>query len=80
MNMRLLGARTIAEVVPSMVDARALESHSSVPNDTLFGVNCACFVLRLSSSSHRVSDECLWRPFSDKTDESLGGTRLRSKL
>ncbi|TFY57598.1 hypothetical protein EVJ58_g6927 [Rhodofomes roseus] len=37
MNMRLLGARTIDELVPEMVDASALSSHVVLtPQDTLF--------------------------------------------
>ncbi|KAG8774371.1 hypothetical protein FRC15_001338 [Serendipita sp. 397] len=36
MNMRLLGARTISEVVPEMVDARHLSSHSAPPSDELY--------------------------------------------
>ena len=37
MNMRLLGARTIDELVPEMVDASALSQHIvSVPRDNLF--------------------------------------------
>ncbi|KAH9944576.1 glyoxylate dehydrogenase [Amylocystis lapponica] len=37
MNMRLLGARTVRELVPEMVDARALSSHVVMtPADNLF--------------------------------------------
>jgi len=37
MNMRLLGARTISEVVPEMVDASALRSHAGLtPSDNLY--------------------------------------------
>lgn len=40
MNMRLLGAPTLKDVVPAMVDASSLSNHSvSVPEDRLFGVN-----------------------------------------
>jgi L-lactate dehydrogenase (cytochrome) len=36
MNMRLIGARTIADLDESMVDTRALSSHIvPVPSDTL---------------------------------------------
>lgn len=42
MNMRLLGAPTIKDVVPSMVDANSLSIHTaSVPEDRLYGGNCA---------------------------------------
>jgi hypothetical protein len=41
MNMRLLGARNLSEVVPSMVDARTLSNHIvAVPDDTLYMGNC----------------------------------------
>ncbi|KAG6850869.1 hypothetical protein H0H93_007487 [Arthromyces matolae] len=40
MNMRLLGARSIKEVVPSMVDASNIHSHIvSVPTDRLYDSN-----------------------------------------
>ena len=41
MNMRLLGARTIGEVVPEMVDASSLKSHFVMtPQDNLFTNTC----------------------------------------
>ena len=41
MNMRLLGARTIDELVPEMVDASALSSHVVLtPQDNLFHQTC----------------------------------------
>jgi L-lactate dehydrogenase (cytochrome) len=44
MNMRLLGARTISEVVPEMVDASALHSHAGVnPADNLYNQTCAFY-------------------------------------
>ena len=48
MNMRLLGARTIDELVPEMVDASALNQHIvGVPTDNLFQQTCKCsFFLR----------------------------------
>ncbi|KAJ6583797.1 FMN-dependent dehydrogenase-domain-containing protein [Mycena sp. CBHHK59/15] len=40
MNMRLLGARTLKEVVPEMVDASNLQSHIvAVPGDNLYNNN-----------------------------------------
>lgn len=43
MNMRLLGARTITEIVPSMVDASNIHTHMvPVPVDNLYDSNCAC--------------------------------------
>ena len=39
--MRLLGARTIQEVVPEMVDSRSIVLHTTtVPSDALYKVNC----------------------------------------
>ena len=41
MNMRLLGARTIKDVVPEMVDASSLSSHFVMtPQDNLFNNTC----------------------------------------
>ena len=41
MNMRLLGARTIDDLVPEMVDASALNQHIvPVPQDNLFSATC----------------------------------------
>jgi len=41
MNMRLLGAKSLKEVVPSMVDASHVNMHvSAVPEDYLYGGNC----------------------------------------
>ncbi|PCH36534.1 hypothetical protein WOLCODRAFT_140500 [Wolfiporia cocos MD-104 SS10] len=40
MNMRLLGARTISEIVPEMVDASSIHQHIvSVPTDRLYDSN-----------------------------------------
>jgi hypothetical protein len=41
MNMRLLGARTIDELAPEMVDASALHSHAGLtPPDNLYNTTC----------------------------------------
>src|SRR5258708_19676164 len=41
MNLRLLGARDLSEVVPEMVDTRSLTYHTtSVPEDRMYGTNC----------------------------------------
>jgi L-lactate dehydrogenase (cytochrome) len=40
MNLRLLGARTIRDVVPAMVDASNIHSHLvAVPHDQLYDGN-----------------------------------------
>jgi hypothetical protein len=39
--MRLLGARALKEVVPSIVDASSISSHAvTVPSDRLYEGNC----------------------------------------
>lgn len=44
MNMRLLGSRTIREIVPDMVDASNIHMHTvPVPIDNLYEGNCASF-------------------------------------
>lgn len=41
MNMRLLGACSIKEVIPEMVDASNIHLHIvSVPSDNLYESNC----------------------------------------
>ena len=41
MNMRLLGAKTIKDVVPEMVDASNIHTHViAVPGDRLYDSNC----------------------------------------
>jgi L-lactate dehydrogenase (cytochrome) len=41
MNLRLLGAPTIKDVVPGMVDASNIQSHvTPVPSDVLYESNC----------------------------------------
>ena len=46
MNMRLLGAKTIQDITPEMVDASNIGSHAAAtPGDRLYDSNCALFVL-----------------------------------
>ena len=41
MNMRLIGARNLKEIVPEMVDASSIQSHIvAVPGDRLYDSNC----------------------------------------
>jgi L-lactate dehydrogenase (cytochrome) len=41
MNLRLLGAPTLKDVVPGMVDASNIHSHMvAVPSDRLYDGNC----------------------------------------
>jgi L-lactate dehydrogenase (cytochrome) len=50
MNMRLLGARNVQEVVPDMVDASNIHTHiANVPVDRLYEGNCES-TLELSAS------------------------------
>ena len=45
MNMRLLGAPTLKDVVPEMVDASSIHVHSaSVPSDRLYDGNCKLII------------------------------------
>jgi L-lactate dehydrogenase (cytochrome) len=53
MNLRLLGARTIKDVVPAMVDASNIHSHIvAVPHDQLYNANCTS----LSMFTHLYKD------------------------
>ena len=50
MNMRLLGAKTIKDIVPEMVDASSLKSHFVMtPEDNLFNSTCAYQLFPISS-------------------------------
>ena len=72
MNMRLLGARTIDDLCPEMVDHHALNQHIvSVPQDNLF-LNTCKLLLLLSAKS----------PTNNKSDQPLQITKLKleSKL
>jgi L-lactate dehydrogenase (cytochrome) len=41
MNMRLIGAPTLKDIVPDMVDTRSISSHIvPVPGDRLYDNNC----------------------------------------
>jgi len=49
MNLRLLGAQTVKDLVPDMVDASNVHSHLvTVPRDQLYDANCTplCFPAR----------------------------------
>ena len=61
MNMRLLGARTIDDLVPEMVDASALNQHIvMVPQDNLFQATCEFFaVLYLRVCAYSLPDQPL---------------------
>lgn len=46
MNMRLIGAPTIAEIGPDMVDASNIGMHVvSVPTDRLYDANCMSTII-----------------------------------
>jgi len=69
MNMRLLGARTINEIVPEMVDASALRSHAGLtPTDNLYNSTCKSFVetspsaMSLPSFFSVQTNPCHWHP------------------
>lgn len=68
MNMRLLGAKTIADVVPEMVDASGIQAHTvAVPGDRLYDNNCKY----LTTSALR---QCF---LTIEIDESMQHARLR---
>lgn len=50
MNMRLIGATSIKDINPDMVDARNISSHiAAIPGDRLYDSNCKpIFVERLA--------------------------------
>ncbi|KAG5339472.1 hypothetical protein C0989_004059 [Termitomyces sp. Mn162] len=51
MNMRLLGAKTMKDVVPSMVDASNIHTHIvAVPEDRLYDSNCSFAFYDISST------------------------------
>lgn len=46
MNMRLLGAQTIKDITPDMVDISNISSHiASIPGDKLYDINCELKIL-----------------------------------
>jgi L-lactate dehydrogenase (cytochrome) len=48
MNLRLLGAQTIKDVVPDMVDVSNIHTHVvPVPRDKLYDTNCRCLFFHL---------------------------------
>lgn len=52
MNMRLLGARTMKDIVPEMVDASNIHSHIVVvPGDRLYDNNCKYLCIILPSTT-----------------------------
>jgi L-lactate dehydrogenase (cytochrome) len=52
MNMRLLGAQTIKDVRPEMIDASAIGVHiAGTPGDRLYDNNCK-FTTRLHQPGH----------------------------
>lgn len=70
MNMRLIGAPTIKDIAPDMVDASHLGTHVvSVPEDRLYGANCQWNLP--CSAIHNSSDLIL------PTDDSMQSARLR---
>ncbi len=46
MNMRLLGATSLKEVIPDLVDAGSIHQHvNAVPGDRLYNANCTFHIL-----------------------------------
>ena len=63
MNMRLLGAKTIKDIVPEMVDAKSLSSHFVMtPQDNLFQNTCTCACVCVpSAASDTLLTSRAWR-------------------
>ena len=79
MNMRLIGARNLREIVPEMVDASNIGSHIvSVPGDELYNSNC---MQRFSLVSAFVSEsETLLPSDVDMKHAGLREKRSAAKL
>ncbi|ELU42074.1 cytochrome b2 [Rhizoctonia solani AG-1 IA] len=72
MNLRLLGAPTIKDVVPAMVDTTSLKSHIvAVPQDSLYYTNCEFSLGTLTQRSREGP------VLTRVKDETLSGARLR---
>lgn len=84
MNMRLLGAQTIKDVVPDMIDASAIGTHvSPTPGDRLYDSNCEFssffFLSTLGSNSFLQMRACSmlalapvhWRNYDVVTDDCI---------
>jgi len=49
MNMRLLGAQSIKDITPEMVDISNISSHiASIPGDKLYDINCEFRILDIA--------------------------------
>lgn len=71
MNMRLLGAPTLKDVVPDMVDVGSISQHVvAVPGDRLYDANCK---ILSTDPCLKISDSV---PISF-SDESMQIARLR---
>ena len=76
MNLRLLGARTIKDVVPAMVDASNIHSHIvAVPHDQLYNANCTS----LSMFTHLYRINCFF-PDENMQHASLRDGKAKTKL
>ena len=74
MNMRLLGARTIDEVVPEMLDTTSLSSHVvAVPGDALYNTNCKFLLM-----SHHTRYPTALAPVAKTLTDLLRGVQTRS--
>ena len=58
MNLRLLGAQTIRDVVPAMVDASNIHAHLvAVPPDQLYDSNCTGFAESVGTNTEFFPDQ-----------------------
>ena len=85
MNMRLLGARHIGEVVPDMLDASSLSNHIvAVPGDNLSNANCEprpppAFPSRARPRRAGCADPVRLRP-ADEMMQSAGLRTAKPKM
>ena len=82
MNMRLLGAPTLAHVGPDMVDANNIHQHIvSVPSDRLYDANCMSQRLITRKKMVLIArlDESMRNAELNDSKRDIKGTKL-SKL
>lgn len=84
MNMRLLGATTLKDIVPEMVDVGSIHQHVvAVPGDRLYDSNCEPFThCRLAFLNQRANVDIFYRreyadrPITGAQGETIDNTFL----
>lgn len=74
MNMRLIGARNLNEIVPEMVDASALHARVGLPPADNLYFNTCKFCLYLNYGKHFIISSQInpLQPLSSRTSSNLG--------